>query len=130
MCRVASTPSMPGIRTSISTTSGCSRGHELERLASVGGLADHLEVGLGVEDEPEAHAQQLLVVDEDDRGAAHAGAACAGTAADVSRVRTRQPPPSARPGLDDAVVDRGALPHAAQSRRPRSRRAIARAPNR
>ena len=95
--RVASTPSMPGIRTSISTTSGCSAAASATASRAVGRLADDLEVGLGLEDHAEAHAQQLLVVDEQDRGAAHAGAACAGAAADVSRVRTRQPPPARGP---------------------------------
>src|SRR5262249_58172731 len=32
----------------------------------VGGLAGHLDVRLGIEDHPEAHAEQGLVIDEQD----------------------------------------------------------------
>ena len=63
--RVASSPSMPGIRMSMSTTSGpwaaaCDTG----RLA-VGGLADHGDAVGGVEDDAESRADQLLVVDDE-----------------------------------------------------------------
>ena len=42
-------PVQPGIRTSISTTSGSQRGGHRHRLRAVAGLADHLEVRLGLE---------------------------------------------------------------------------------
>ena len=45
----------------------------LQRLAPVGGLADHLEVGLRVEDHPQAAAHERLIVgDQDPDGLAHA----------------------------------------------------------
>jgi hypothetical protein len=37
-----------------------------DRLAAVGGLADHLEVGLGVQDHPEPGPHQRLVVGDQD----------------------------------------------------------------
>ena len=70
--RVASTPSMRGMRTSMSTTSTGVRSSG-ERLHAVGCLAHDLEVGLGVEHHAEAHAQHRLVVDEQDADG-HAGA--------------------------------------------------------
>ena len=54
------------MRTSISTTSGRSSPARADRLAAVGGLADDLDVGLGVEDHPEAGAHERLVVGEQD----------------------------------------------------------------
>jgi hypothetical protein len=85
---------------------------DLEGLVAVTGLADELEVGLGLEDHPEAHAQQLLVVDEHDRGAGHAGVAAVvagpgpalglGRPAKVRVVAVRQPsPPGSGP---EAIV--------------------------
>ena len=59
-------PSTSGIRMSISTTSGRSARAMLDRLAAVGRLADDLDVGLGVEDHPEAVAHQGLVVGDQD----------------------------------------------------------------
>ena len=67
ICRVASIPSIRGIRTSIRTTSaGCAQ--QLHGLRAVGGLADDLHVGLGVEHHAEPGAHQFLVVDEDAPG--------------------------------------------------------------
>ena len=67
MRRVASSPSSCGIWTSISTTSGCSRSRDRDGLVAVARLADDVEVVLGLEDHPEAGADQRLVVGEDDR---------------------------------------------------------------
>ena len=64
--RVPSIPSTSGIRTSISTTSGSARVHERSGLRAVARLADDLDVGLGVQDQPEAAANEGLVVGEDD----------------------------------------------------------------
>ena len=52
----------------------------------VGGLADHLDVRLGLEDHPEAHAEQGLVIDEQDPD--HA----ASPPSRCSRAETFQPP--------------------------------------
>ena len=51
--RVASTPSITGIRMSMSTTSGSRRRTWSPPSAAVGRLADHLEVGLRLEDHAE-----------------------------------------------------------------------------
>ena len=61
-----SIPLLPGITTSISTTSGlCS--HRLEdRAVGVGRLADRLDVGLGVEHAAEPGADDGVVVDDED----------------------------------------------------------------
>ena len=66
ICRVASTPSIRGIRMSISTTSGCSARTWSMRLQAVPGLADDREVLLGLQDHPETGTQQRLVVDQQD----------------------------------------------------------------
>ncbi len=66
MCRVASIPSMPGIRMSMSTTSGtCSRA-AAKRLGTVGGLRDDLHPRLGGEDHRKAGSDQRLVVGHHD----------------------------------------------------------------
>ena len=83
--RVASMPSTPGMRTSISTTSGASSLDQRDRLGAVLGLADHLDVVAGVEDHAEAGPHQRLVVgdhDPDGHGAASNG----------RRAWTRYPP--------------------------------------
>ena len=64
--RVASRPSSFGIWMSISTTSGCSRRGDRDRLLAVARLADDLEVVLGLEDQPEPGSHQRLVVGEHD----------------------------------------------------------------
>ena len=46
---------------------GLAAAHDIERRAAVAGLADHRDVGLGLEDHLESGAQQPLVVG-DDRG--------------------------------------------------------------
>ena len=65
-CRVASIPSMPGIRTSISTTSGSQLAADPHRLGAVGGGAEHGEVRLGVEQRGEPGPHHLVVVGDDD----------------------------------------------------------------
>ena len=92
--RVASIPSSSGMRMSISTTSGFSAPDLLDGVEAVGGLADDLEVVLGVEDHAEAGAHERLVVG-DQQPDAHA--TLNSRAADGSAARTRQPPPSAGP---------------------------------
>ena len=70
--RVASMPSISGIRMSISTTSGSSSRDAVDACSAVGALADDLDVVLGLEDHAEAGADQRLVVDEQ-HADAHAG---------------------------------------------------------
>ncbi len=64
--RVASNPSITGIRTSISTTSGSSRRASRHGLEPVAGLGDDLDVGLSRQQHGEAAAHQGLVVGDDD----------------------------------------------------------------
>ena len=59
---VASMPSVPGIRTSISTTSGRVPAGEIDGLLAVARLRHHGQVVLGLQDHAEAAAQQRLVV--------------------------------------------------------------------
>jgi hypothetical protein len=57
-------PSMPGIRMSISTTSGWSLRALLDAARAVGGLADDREIRLGRQDHPEPGPQQRLIVNQ------------------------------------------------------------------
>ncbi len=66
ICRRASRPSTPGIRMSISTTSGPRVAHEVEGGRAVVGLADDLDVVLGVEEHAEPGAHERLVVGQHD----------------------------------------------------------------
>ena len=89
------------------------------------GLADHVEVGLGVEDHAEAGADQGLVVGDEDADA-HAASLSFGIVA-----RTRKPPPYRRAGLEVAATQRDALAHARAGparRGPRRRRGAAARP--
>ena len=105
--RVASMPSISGMRMSISTTSGLSPRDAVDRLRAVGALAHDLDVLLGVEDHAEAGADQRLVVDEQ-----HADAH-AGTSGRVgSRARAREAAVRSRARPEDAAVQRHALAHA------------------
>jgi hypothetical protein len=52
---------MAGIRMSISTTSGRKSRAPLERVDAVDGLADHLDVRLCFQDEPESAADEGLI---------------------------------------------------------------------
>ena len=62
--RSASMPSMPGILTSIRTTSGRSSSARGDALGAVGGLAHHLDVVLHLQERAQAAADDLVVVDE------------------------------------------------------------------
>ena len=64
--RVASMPSISGMRMSMSTTSGSSSRAMLDGLRAVVGLADDLEVVLDLEDHAEARAHEGLVVGDED----------------------------------------------------------------
>ena len=110
--RVASMPSTSGMRTSISTTSGVAARPSATASRAVGGLADDLEVGLGVEDHAEAAAHERLVVGEHD-------ARSLTTASSGRRAWTRKPPLGQRPGLERAAEH---APRARASRRSRGRR--------
>ena len=57
------------MRMSMSTTSGRVLARGLERLQAVARLADDLDVGLRLEDHPEAGAHERLVVDDQDSNA-------------------------------------------------------------
>ena len=69
-------------------------GDQVDGVAPVGRLADHVDVGLALEDHPEPGAHHRLVVDQHD--ADRHVAATIGTIGNVAR--TRQPPPGTRPG--------------------------------
>ena len=88
---VASMPSSTGIRMSISTTSGLVSSARATASSPVARLGDDLDVGLGVEDEPEAAAHERLVVGEQDADHARRRR---GTG---SRARTAKPPPRRGP---------------------------------
>ncbi len=69
------------------------RGH---RLAPVGGLAHHLDVGLGVEDHPEPGADELLIVGYEDADA-HLGFPSRGSTAVTVHPLCAQGPVSSVP---------------------------------
>ena len=123
MRRVASMPSTPGIRTSISTTSGCSALHERDGLGAVARLADHLHVLLGLEDHAEAAADERLVVGDQTRTltapprAADGHAPCSRRRAEGRPRASRRAGPRARACLPGPVRCRS-------RRRPWSRAAI------
>jgi hypothetical protein len=60
--RVASSPSITGIRMSIRTTSGRAALAKSDRLGAVGRLPDHLQAGIGIDQDAETRADQRLVV--------------------------------------------------------------------
>ena len=97
--RVASTPSMVGMRRSITTTSDGDPVEQPQRVRAVAGLADHRQVGLGVEHHPEPGAYQRLVVDDHHpyRHAAALPSPVPAAGDSGSRARTRQPPASVGP---------------------------------
>ena len=137
---VAASPSIAGIRTSMSTTStGPVASAPRERahgLRPVARLEHDLEVGLGVDDHAEPGADQLLVVDERDadrcrrssgglvlacsaRGwSARRAAASAGRGRGVGRGGQLgahpEPAAGAGAGADRAAEHRGPLAHAEQ----------------
>ena len=92
MRRVASMPSTPGMRTSISTTSGDEASTSRDRLGAVLGLADDLDVVAGVEDHAEPRPHQRLIVGDDDPDASRHRRPGAG-----GRARGSRRAPSARP---------------------------------
>ena len=69
---VAASPSISGIRMSISTTSTPPARDPVQRLPAGGRLADHLEVVGGFDQHPETGAQQGLVVGEQHAGRSNA----------------------------------------------------------
>ena len=83
---------------------GPQRAHLVDRLAAVRGLADDLDVGLGVEDHAEAGAHERLVVDEQD----------ADHVRDLQRQHGAQDEPAAfaRARVERAAVDGDPLAHA------------------
>jgi hypothetical protein len=65
-------PSTPGMRTSISTTSGVRAQRRLDRLAAVGGLADDLDVALEREHRLDPAPHERLIVGDEDLDRLHA----------------------------------------------------------
>ena len=98
-------PSIRGMRTSMSTTSGATRVATGDGLLAVVGLADDLDVGLRVEDHAEAAAHQLLVVDDDD-----ADASCRQRRSRAA-TRTTNPPWSPATGVERAAQHRDPFAH-------------------
>ena len=103
------------MRMSISTTSGFSRRAMSTACSAVDRLADDLDVVLGVEDHPEAGADERLVVGDQDadahaastgsRGAAAASAASASPCSG-SRASTSKPPPGRGPACSSPPITR------------------------
>ena len=139
MRRVASSPSMPGIRTSMRTTSGASRANDGDRLLAVTGLADDLPAGLGADDRLQSHADQRVVVDDGDshaptvaRSEAHREAASpseARLASSGSSTATRNPPSAVGP-TDERPPRRPTRSRMPLRPRARAARAAARRPGR
>ena len=75
----------------------------------VAGLADDLDVGLGLQDQPEPHPEQGLIIDE--QYPDHA----ASPSSSGSRAETSQPAGLARAGLHVAAVGVDPFPHADQA---------------
>ena len=98
----------PGIRTSISTTSGAARAATRDRLGAVGGLADDLDVRLGVEDHAGSRPAPAPGRRRSGRGSRHA----TGAAAAAARPRSRR---SRRAGVELAAEQRDPLAHARQA---------------
>ena len=90
--RVASIPSIVGIRTSISDDVRRERLEPTDRVGPVDRLADDLDVVLRIQDHPEPGTHQRLVVGDQhpDRRVAHAGS-------EGRRARRRNPPPGRGP---------------------------------
>ncbi len=84
---------------------------EVDRPVAVPGLADHLEVVLGLEEHPEAGADEGLVVDDGD--ADERGHGISEGMGPVGRTaRTRKPPPGRGPATRDPpqVAARSRMP--------------------
>ena len=52
---------------------GCDGADHRQRLAAIGGLADELDLGVGVEQRPDAREDDRMVVGQDDADTVHAG---------------------------------------------------------
>ncbi len=77
MRAVAVMPSITGIRTSMSTDVRVGAADELHALGAVARLTHECEVRLGVDEHPDAGAEQRLVVDEGDADGGSVMARCA-----------------------------------------------------
>ena len=88
------------------TSGSVSPGRE-HRLEAVRRLADDLDVGLGIEDHPEAGADERLVVDDQDPDGHAACPERQVTADDEAAAVTRS-------RLERAAAERDALPHPGQ----------------
>ena len=66
MRRVASSPPIPGMERSITTTSGSESLRHRHPLLARPRLPHHLQARLGLEEGPQARAQHGMVVDEQD----------------------------------------------------------------
>ena len=103
--RVASRPSIRGIRMSISTTSRARRSTwPIASRPSTASPTTSMS-GRALQDHPHALAGDRLVVGDDRRGCSSTGAPAAALA------RTDQPPPSCRPGRERAADERDPLAH-------------------
>ena len=107
--RVASSPSITGMRTSIRITSGSSSSASRDRVGAVGGLADHGQIGLGGEKRAEALAHHRLIVRDQtrDRAIRHDAASVSGSTAE-----TAKPPTVFGSAEIEPPSKRHALPHA------------------
>ena len=116
-------PSMPGIRMSISTTSGAASRHSCTPLGAVGGRAHDGEVRLGVEHVRRTPARiDLVVVDDDDPHRRRRLAVITITSALAgSAASTHEPATGRRPGPQPAAHGGRPLPHAQQSVARRAR---------
>ena len=122
--RVAARPSIRGMRTSMSDEVGRAAAGQRDGLDAVGGLADDLDVGLGLEDRPQPAAHDRLVVGEQHADRRHG--------ASVARRQHGVDAPAeavgARAGVEPAADERGALAHpgdaAAVAGRPVAARAV------
>ena len=106
--RVASMPSRPGMRTSISTTSGRSRPADADRLLPSAARMRRPSCRAAWRGARRTLAHDLLVVGDDDADA-HAGSPVGSSA------RTAKPPPSRRAGLERAAHHLCPLAHAGKA---------------
>ena len=92
ICCVASTPAMPGMFRSISTTSGATLTDDLERLGAVCRLADDLNALL-FEQVAQPRPKQAVIVDDEDADAGRVGAVRAACGAVELRRSPLRPSP-------------------------------------
>ena len=98
----------------MSTTSGRSSSHELDRFASVRGLADDLDVGRRAQQHREPAAHERLIVG--DRDPDHSRLSVGQSGDDLEAAA------GARPGFERSAVDADAFAHAQQARARRRTR--------